>query len=232
MAAITTGMQTPFEMSVITEVVGQICDSLDRAAKERVLPWIPDIEEYSKRITDNLRSKDTQRRRADVLVAAAIYDAFLEFESRTKTTLGLLQLEKVLNLRACSISSTWSKLFDTRVDLSSELLDTILLTRNQTIADGIQLAIKMIERADSKKNPRIRDWLQMIEKEALDLLLEVSSDTYNEYDPMIVAVVLVYASMKFHRGKMLIRIAQHDLADLSGFSTSQVSKCWINLFGS
>ena len=232
MAAITTGMQISLEMSIITEVVGKICDSLDQEAKESVLPWISDIEEYSKQVIENLRPKDTQKKRADVLVAAAIYDAFLEFESRTDMPLGLLQLEKVLNLRACSISSTWSKLFDTRVSLSSELLDTIHLTRDQTIADGIQLTIKMIERADSEKKHPVRDWLRMIEKEALDLLLGASSDIYTEFDPMVVAVVFVYASMKFHRGKMLLKIVQHDLADLSGFSTSQVSKCWTKLFGS
>ena len=232
MAAISTGMQTSFEKSVISDVVNRICDNIGKAAKDRILPWIPEIEEYTKHLIENLRQKDAQRRKADVLLAAAVYDAFLEFESRTRTSVGLPIFEKALDLRACSINSTWTKLFDSRTELSLELLDTVYLQRDQAIEEGIHLIINKLERAGINKTTQTTEWLQVIQKNALELYAELSNGRYSEFDPMVIAVVLIYAAMKFHHGKMAIKIAQKNLADLSGFSTSQVSKCWVNLFGS
>ncbi len=231
MAAITTGMQSSFEKNTITEFVGRIYDSLDEESKARVVEWMPNIEEYSKHLIDGLRPKDTQRRRIDVLIAAAVYDAFLEFESRTNTTIGFPLLENVFNLKICTINSTWSRLFDNRAKLSLELLDMVYLAKDQSVADGVCLVIRKLEKAVTEKSIHIQEWLHVIQKNALDLNDELDKDLCRIYDPMVVAVVLIYAAMKFHHGKFAIKIAQQNLADLSGYSTSQVSKCWVDLFG-
>ncbi len=230
MASLTSTKQNTLERGAIAEVVSAIYNSLDNETKKVVDPWLPNIEEYSKQLIDSLQARDIQRRRRDVLIAASVYDAFLAYESRTQTAISLPLLSQALDLKICTVNTTWSKLFDTRVELSLEMLDTILLAKDQTINDGIHLAITKLGKAVKKKSNRVQEWLQAIENDALELFKELKSNIYSDYDPMVVAVVSIYAAIKNYHGKMAIKITQKNLADISGFSTSQLSKCWIHLF--
>ncbi|TFG34897.1 hypothetical protein EU527_00915 [Candidatus Thorarchaeota archaeon] len=231
MASISIRMQTTFEKSSVIDIVTTICDNLDQNARSQVMPWIPQIEEYAIHLIDNLRPKDTRRRKREVMLAAAIYDTFLEFESRTRTKIRLPLLQKVLSLKMCSINSTWISLFDIGATLSMELMDSIRLTTGQTIDDAIPLIINQLSRAAQDKSEHITEWLRTIERDALELNNNLNKEVYSNYDPIIIAVTLVYAAAKFFHGKMAIKITQRDLANLSGFSSSHVSKCWIDLFG-
>lgn len=229
LASISIGMQTTFERNSIADAVNRILENLDNNAKSKVTPYIPQIEEHALQLIDNLRPKDTRRRKGDVVIAAAIYDTFLEFESRTGVLIRLPFIEDTLGQRRCSINSTWTNLFDDRVTLLPERLVSIRLRKDQGIDDAIVLVVERLAKAIHDKQQHVIDWLEEIKIGSIELIDRLPNTYTSVYDPLVIAVTIIYAAVKFYHGKMAIKISQRDLADLSGFSTSLVSKCWVEL---
>ncbi|TFG32160.1 hypothetical protein EU527_10775 [Candidatus Thorarchaeota archaeon] len=231
MASISIGIQTIHEKNSVNEILNKICDSLDKKDRSLLMPWLPQIEEYAIQLIDNLRPKDIRRRKGDVLVAAALYDAFLEFESRTKKPIRLPFLQEALSLKIGSINAVWKSLFDNKAPLTMELIEYIRLTRDQTIEDAISVIINQLTRATQKRNEDAIEWLRTIERDAIVQNGMICNTAYSGYDIIVIAATLVYAAAKFHHSKMRIRLTQRELAILSGVSTSLISKCWVDLFG-
>ena len=229
-ASVSTTREQITSASVVSGVINRLLERLDDSQKERLSQWMKLIEEHAESVIQNLTPAQLKRRNMEVVAAAAVYDAFLEFESRSKVKLRLPLMHEVLGKSQCSINTTWNKLFDHRGSLSGEQLDVVYIGKDASLSEAIINAIQKLTKAVKEMTPKISAWLEDIEGEALELSESVPHDVVNGYDILTAAVTIIYAAIQHHHGKMQVKIAQRDLSLLSATSPALISKCWIELF--
>jgi len=231
MASVSTTLEAVALASVVSDVMTRLVDSLTDDQKEKLTQWTESIEDAAEVKVQKLIPKQLKRRKPETVAAAAIYDAFIEFESRTKVKVGLNQMQEVLGQKACSINTSWKRLFDNRVSLRGEFLDLVYTERKGTISDAISNVIQALKRAVEKPTKEAMTWLKEIHTEAIELSKIISSSDAARYDTLIVAITTIYAAIQQHHGKMMIQIGQRDLSLLASTSPAMISKCWIEFFG-
>ena len=231
MASVSTKLETISLASVVSEVMTRLIESLTDDQKEKLNQWTKSIEDAAEVKVLKLIPKQLKKRKPEVVAAAAIYDTFLEFESRTKVKVGLNQMQKVLGQSACSINTSWKRLFDNRVSLKGEFLDLVYTERDGTVTAAISNVIQALERAVEQPTSEAMTWLEAIHAEAIELSKIISSSNATKYDTLIVAITTIYAAIQRHHGKMMIRIGQRDLSLLASTSPAMISRCWIEFFG-
>ena len=229
-ASVSTKLKTIGSTSAVSEVMNLIVEKLENDQREKLSHWIKIIEEHAEKIVFELTPAQLKRRKPEVVAAAAIYDAFLEFESRTTIKLRLPLTHEALGQSTCSINTTWNRLFDNRVSLMGDYLDEVYIEKNGLPSDAISSVIQALTRAVHKLTPEVKKWLEKIEIEAIELTQSLKPE--NSWDTLLIAVTVVYAAIQRHHGKMMIRISQRDLSLLSTSSPAMVSKCWLELFES
>ena len=230
MAAISTILETITPASAVVDVLNLVVEKIGESQREQLSQWLKLIEEHADSAMRNLAHTQLKRRKIEVVAAAAIYDAFLEFESRTGVKIRLPQLQETLGQSQCSINTTWMKLFDNRGSLRGEELDIVYVDKNGLLADAIANVMQAITKAVDGLTPIISKWLENIRTEAIEVSQSISEDVLDRYDFLTEAVTIIYAAIQFHHGKMQVRISQRDLSLLSGSSPAMISKCWIDLF--
>ncbi|TFG32279.1 hypothetical protein EU528_03845 [Candidatus Thorarchaeota archaeon] len=229
MASVSTKLETITTTSTVSEVMNLIVEKMNDPEREKLSHWMKPIEEYAEKIIRNLTPVQLKRRKMDVVAAAALYDAFLEFESRTSVGLGLPLMHEALGRSQCNINTTWKKLFDNRGSLRGEELDVVYVEKDGSIADAIPNVVQALTNAVDGITPVMKMWLENIRIEAVELSRLVSPDIKKNYDTLTAAVAIIYATIQRHHGKMQVRIAQRDLSLLSATSPALISKCWIEL---
>ncbi len=230
MASVSTNLETIASASAVSEVMSLLVEKLEEDQKENLAHWIKPIEEYAEKIVRELTPAQVKRRKPEVVAAAAVYDAFLEFESRTNIRMRLPLMQEALGRSQCSINTTWNRLFDIRAPLRGERLDEMYFEKNGLLSDTISSVIRTISKAIDRLTPKLKIWLEKIETEAIDLTSSINPDIVSLYNHPIVAVAVIYAAMHRHHGKILIRLCQRDLSIISATSQATISKCWIDLF--
>jgi hypothetical protein len=228
-ASISKTLETVTPANAVSGVMNLLVERLDETQRDKLSQWMKLIEEYAERVIENLLPVQVRRRNMEVVAAAAVYDAFLEFESRTEVKLRLPLIHEVLGKSQCSINTTWKKLFDHRGSLRGDQLDVVYVGADTTILEAIGSVIHKITKAVDGLTPIMSKWLEDIKKEAIDLYHSVPNDVVTSYDILTAAVTLIYAAIQRHHGKMQVRIAQRDLSLLSATSPALISKCWIEL---
>lgn len=233
MALVISKSETVALVTAVGDVMRRLMDNLPKDQTEKLAQWIETIEDAAEEKVQKLDAKQVKRRRSEVIVAAAVYDAFFEYESRTKVKVGLPLLQKTLECPKCSINNAWMSLFDNRVPLIGEFLDVVLTDRNEPLSSVISKVIQALERGVSVDGPppEVKDWLIKIETEALELSKTIIHDSADRYDFPLIAATTIYAAIKRYPGKMLIKVSQRDLSFISSTSPSMISKCWLDLFG-
>ena len=229
-ASVSTKLKTIGSTSAVSEVMNRLVEKLENDQREKLSHWIKIIEEYAEKIVLELTPAQLKRRKPEVVAAAAVYDAFLEFESRTTIKLRLPLMHEALGQSTCSINTTWNRLFDNRGSLMGDYLDEVYIEKNGMLSDAISPVIRALTRAVHKLTPEVKNWLEKIEIEAIELTQSLKPE--NSWDTLLIAVTVVYAAIQRHHGKMMIRISQRDLSLLSTSSPAMVSKCWLELFES
>ncbi len=217
--------------SALSEVMNLLVDKIEDDQREKLSHWIKLIEEYAEKIVHALTPAQLRRRKPEVVAAAAVYDAFLEFESRTNIKLGLPMIHEALGQSPCSINTTWNRLFDNRASLMGDYLDEVYIDKKGLPADAVSSVIQGLTRAVYELTPEVKKWLEKIEIGAIELTQSLKPDIVNK-DPLLIAVTVVYAAIQRHHGKMMVRISQRDLSLLSTSSPAMISKCWLDLFES
>jgi hypothetical protein len=229
-ASVSTTLEAITTASAVSDVMNFVVEKLDDPEREKLSHWMKPIEEHAEKIIRNLMPAQLKRRKMEVVAAAAVYDAFLEFESRTSVRLGLPLMHEALGRSQCSINTTWNKLFDSRGSLRGEQLGVVYVDKNGSLADAIANVMQALAKAVDEVTPIMNRWLEDIRTEAIELSQLVSPDIVKNYDPLTGAVTIIYAAIQRHHGKMQVRIAQRNLSLLSATSPALISKCWIELF--
>ncbi len=231
MASVSTKLKTIVSASAVSEVMSLLVEKLEDDQREKLSHWIKLIEEYAEKIVHALTPAQLKRRKPEVVAAAAIYDAFLEFESRTTMKLRLPLMHEALGQSSCIINTTWNRLFDNRASLMGDYLDRVYIEKNGLLSDAVSTVIHALTRAVYGLTTEVKNWLEKIEIESIELTQSLNPDIMSR-DQLLIAVTIVYASIKRHHGKMMIRISQRDLSLLSTSSPAMISKCWLELFES
>lgn len=230
-ASVSTKLKTTVSASAVSEVMNLLVEKIEEDQREILSHWIKLIEEHAEKIVHALTPAQMKRRKPEVVAAAAVYDAFLEFESRTAIKLRLPMMHKALGQSSCSINTTWNRLFDNRASLMGDYLDRVYVEKNGVLSDAVSSVIHALTRAVYQLTTDVKNWLAKIEMEAIELTQSLKPD-FTSMDTLLIAVTVVYAAIQRHHGKMMIRISQRDLSLLSTSSPAMISKCWLELFES
>jgi len=230
-ASVSSKLTTIGSASAVSEVMSLIVEKLEDNQRERISQWIKPIEEHAEKIVQALTPAQLKRRRPEVVAAAAIYDAFLEFESRTTIKLGFPMMQETLGQSHCSINTTWKRLFDNRASLMGDYLDDVYVKKNGLLSDAVSSVMRGLTRAVHELTPEVKKWLEKIEIEAIELAQSLKLNIVSS-DPLLIAVTVVYAAIQRHHGKMMVQISQRNLSLLSTSSPAMISKCWLELFES
>ncbi len=230
-ASVSTKLKTIGSASAVSEVMNLIVDKIEDDQREKLSHWIKLIEEHAEKIVHALTPAQLKRRKPEVVAAAAVYDAFLEFESRTTIKLRLPMMQEALSQSPCTINTTWNRLFDNRASLMGDYLDRVYIEKNGLLPDAVSSVIQALTKAVYEMTAEVKKWLEKIEIEAIELARSLKSDIVSR-DPLLIAVTVIYAAIQRHHGKMMVRISQRDLSLLSTSSPAMISKCWLKLFES
>jgi len=229
MASVSTELKTIASASAVSEVMNLLVEKLEDGQREKLSHWTKLIEEHAEKIVQALTQAQLKRRKPEVVAAAAFYDAFLEFESRTTIKLRLPMMHEALGQSPCSINTTWIRLFDNRASLMGDYLDRVYVEKNGLPSDAVSSVIHTLTKAVHEMTTEVKNWLEKIEIEAIELTQSLKPDIVNR-DPLLIAVTVIYAAIQRHHGKMMVRISQRDLSLLSTSSPAMISKCWLELF--
>ena len=231
MASVSTKLKTIVSASAVSEVMSLLVEKLEDDQREKLSHWIKLIEEHAEKIVHALTPAQLKRRKPEVVAAAAIYDAFLEFESRTTIKLRLPMIQEALSQSSCTINTTWNRLFDNRASLMGDYLDRVYIEKNGLLSDAVSTVIHALTKAVYGLTTEVKNWLEKIEIESIELIQSLNPDIVSR-DQLLIAVTIVYAAIQRHHGKMKVRISQRDLSLLSTSSPAMISKCWLELFES
>ena len=229
-ASVSTKLETITTANVVSDVMNRIVEQLDDTQREKVSQWMKFIEDHAERIVHDLTPTQVKRKKTDVIAAAAVYDAFLEFESRTCVKLGFPQIQEALGRNQCIFNTTWKKLFDDRGSLRGDQLDVVYIGKDWSLEEAITNVMQSLTKAVEGLTPKRKKWLVEIKNDAIELSQLIPKDIVKRYDTLTAAVTTIYAAIQRYQGKMQIRIAQRDLSLLSATSPALISKCWIELF--
>ena len=232
MASVSKTMAAVDLGNLVSNIVSRLLDSFTEIQKKRLSQWIKDIESVADENVQRLLPNQKKRRQPEIIAAAAVYDAILQYESRTQVRVPLSHMQTALGLSACSINTAWKRLFDTRVFLRGEKLDVVYAGKDDSALDVIPNVIQSLRKAAKEDTEEVRSWLAEIEKEAIELTKTIPPSTGKNYDALLVAVTAIYAAIQLYHGKSVIPIGQKDMSILGATSSSMISKCWLEFFGS
>ena len=227
MASVSTVREPIERVSEVSGIMRSVIEKLDDDEQESVSPWSRQIEEYAESLLRKLAPSHFKRKKREVVVAAAVYDAFLEFESRSNVRTSLQLLHEILGRSECSINSAWKNLFDNRCSLRGNLLEMPYSERDSSLSETVTNVVQNIRKAVDNLDADTRKWLEEIEIEAKELSMSLPQSITENFDTLTIAITLAYAAMKLHHGKMKIRITQRNLSLLASLSPSIISKCWL-----
>jgi hypothetical protein len=230
LASTSIGVQIVDEQNIISWMLEVIVERLDNESRNMLAAWLVPIEEHAEQLVIRLKQKRTSKRRPEILAAAAIYDAFLEYESRTNVKCGLPLMKEAFGLTPCSINSAWTQLFDNRSMLRKDFLNPVHSNGSLSYQDALVAVLNNITRATIKKNVEAENWITEIHTIACQLLKTMNSSAALEYDCVLVGTAAIYAAIRKYPGKPRIQISQRDLAQVCIQSPAMLSKAWLELF--
>jgi hypothetical protein len=230
MESASVSVQITEDKSIISEMLVRILEKLSNEERERIETWLPLIEEHVEQLILGLKRKAINARRYEILAAASIYDAFLEYESRSSVKFRLPLMEETFHLRPCSINSTWTRLFNKRVLLRKDYLIPVYSNSSFTHRDAVDAVLTNIKRALFEKRDDVETWIDEIRLLTFRLLETMDNAKAAEYDTVLVGIAAIYAAIRKYPGQPRIQISQRDLAQFCNHSPAMLSKIWLDLF--
>ncbi|MFW9956620.1 MAG: hypothetical protein ACFFCT_01000 [Candidatus Odinarchaeota archaeon] len=232
MASTSIGLQITNDRNTLTCMLAAIIENISEEERIKIDRWLPLIEDYAEQLIHELKKKTVSKRRSDILSAASLYDAFLEFESRTSVRIRLPLLKETLGLKQCSINSAWTQLFDNRAILRKDYLNPVHNNGSLNYQEAVIAVLTNMIRAIIDKTTKLDAWIVEIRILACKYLDTMDHAKAAEYDSVLVSTAAVYSALRNYPGKPRIQISQRDLAQFCNHSPAMLSKVWLELFTS
>ena len=232
MASTSLGVQVSIDNNLITSMLAVIMERLTEEEREKIDSWLPFMEEHAEQIILRLNKNIVSKRRPEIIAAAALYDAFLEFESRSSVKIRLPLMRNALGLTPCSINSAWTHLFDNRVFLRKDCLYPVRNNAGLNPQGVVNAVLTNVARAIIKKREDIDIWIDEIRILAGRLLEAMDFGKAAKYDSLLIGTAAIYAAIRNYAGKPHIHMSQRDLAQFGNHSPAMLSKVWLDLFAS
>ncbi len=232
MASTAICVQFPHEKNLVADMIAVLIEKLNETERERMSAWIPLVEEHAEQLVHGLRRKTTSKRMPEILTAAALYDAFLEYESRTHVRCRLSLMRETFRLSTCSINAAWNQLFNNRATLRKGCLNSVYGNEYSDYREAVDAVLASITRAVVEMTEDVETYVNQIREQVCQLFGRMDSTKAEEYDPILVAGAAVYSAICTLDGKRRIQISQRDLSDLCNCSPSMLSNVWLALFAS
>jgi hypothetical protein len=230
MESTSISIQITVEKRIVSEMLVLILEKLSNEERERIDSWLPLIEEHAEKLILELKKTIANSRKLEIIAAASIYDAFLEYESRTAVKVRLPLMKETLSLRPCSINATWTRLFNNRVLLRRDFLNPVYSNGSISFQDAVYRVLTNITRAITEKNDEVKIWIAEIHALACELLDTTDKTKAVEYDSVLVGTAAIYAAIRRYPGKPRIQISQRDLAQFCCHSPAMLSRVWLELY--
>jgi len=213
-------------------MIAALLEKLDVTEREKMSAWIPLIEEHAEQLIHGLRRRTTSKRMPEILVAAALYDAFLEYESRTHVRCRLSLMREIFGLSTCSINAAWIHLFNNRATLRKGYSNPVNGNENYDYGEAVDAILANITRAVVGMTEAVEAYINQIQEQACQLFETMDCAKAEEYDSVLVAAAAIYAAICTLHGKRRIQVSQRNLSDFCSCSPSMLSKVWLGLFAS
>ncbi|RDE14125.1 MAG: hypothetical protein C4K48_07345 [Candidatus Thorarchaeota archaeon] len=232
MASTTTYVQVTHERNLVSDMIAALLERLNETERERMSAWSPLVEEHAEQLIHGLKRKTTSKRRLEILTAAALYDAFLEYESRTHVRCRLSLMKETFGLPTCSINAAWIQLFNNRAALRKGYSNTVYTNESSDHREAVNAILADITWAVVEMTEDVETYIGQIREQACQLLERMDCTKAEEHEPILVAGAAVYAAICTLHGKRRIQVSQRDLSNFCNYSPSMLSKAWLGLFAS
>lgn len=209
-----------------------LLEKLDETEREKMSAWIPLIEEHAEQLVHGLKRKTTSKRKPEIVTAASLYDALLEYESRTHVRYRLSLMSETFGLPTCSINAAWIQLFNNRATLRKGYSNPVNGNDNYNYREALDAILANITRAVIEMTEAVETYVNQIREQARQLLETMDCTKAEDYESVLVAAAAIYAAICGFHGKRRIQISQRDLSDFCNYSPSMLSKVWLGLFAS
>ena len=225
-------MASTSSMSAVTkedsQVLSPILERLGEEVRQRLEPFISEIEEHIQRTVSMVRPEKLKRRSKEGVLSAAIYDTFLIFEKRTKVRIRNKFIAECLGVQMFVVNQNWRDLFDDRVKIERHRIVSVFGSSDDPVK-LISEVVQVFLDALVEKIPRVEEWFALVEEEAKDLLKCLDRKRIMDYPPEVVAATAVYSVIQCE-GKPMVQLSQRDASLTCSFSQAMVNKVWLELF--
>lgn len=232
MVSTVTCVQVPHEKNLVADMITALLEKLNETEREKMSSWMPLIEEHAKQLLHGLRRKTTSKRRPETLIAAALYDAILEYGGRTHVRCRLSLMRETFGLSTCSISAAWVHLFRNRTTLRKGYLNPVHGNEKGDYGGAADAILANIVRAVAEMSKDVEKYVNEIRRVTRQLLERMDCAKAEQHDPILVAAAAIYAAICTLDGKRRIQVSQRDLSDFCNCSRSLLSRVWLGLFAS
>jgi hypothetical protein len=225
----TSGMRMIVERDAVSQSMSLLLESMNERAREQLDQWVPEIEEHAVRSIADLRGTRPTRRRPEILAAAALYQAFLEFESRTRLAVRTPFLSEVLGLRPCSVNQAYLKLFDRKVRVLHHRVESIPMLSDEPADLVVEIVASLVD-ALEEQTPSTVEWFAGVQQDAIIMVNTLRSRQREAYDCDTIAAAAVFGAVQRQLAGKVVYITQKDIALTCRASQALVSKIWLELF--
>jgi vesicle coat complex subunit len=217
------------ERNAVSQSMSLLLESMNEQSRQQLDQWIPEIEEQAIKNIAGLTSYQISSRKQEILVAASLYQAFREFENRTRLIVRTPFFSKVLNLSSCSINQAYCRLFDRKVRVLHHRVECIRML-SEDPADLVVEIVASLVNALEEQAPRAIEWFAGVQKAAIVMVNALRKTQQETYEPDAIAAAAVFGAVQRQLAGEVIHVAQKDIAMTCRFSQAMVSKIWLELF--
>ncbi len=225
----TSSARITVERDAVSQSMSLLVENMSEEAQQQLGQWLPEIKEHAVKSIAELTRLQTSKRRPQIIVAAAIYQAFLEFENRTRFVLRTRFISGTLGLTLCSISQAYCNLFDRRVRVLSHRIERVRML-SEDPADLVSEIVASLMNALEEQTPEAVDWLAGVREDAISMVNSLERRQRASCEPDVLAAAAVFGAAQRQTTRAVVHVAQRDIAMACRYSQALVSKVWLRLF--
>ena len=225
----TSSTRMTVERNAVSQSMLLLLENMSEEVQQQLDQWLPEIEEYAQQSISRLKNLQVSRRRPEIIAAAAIYRAFLEFENRTQVRAGTPFLSESLGITQCAMNDAYRALFDRRVKILSHRVKCIRMS-SEDPADLVLEIVANLMNALEEQTPEAIDWLASVREDAISMLNSLERNQRASCEPDVLAAAAVFGAVQRQTTRAVVHVAQKDIAMACRYSPALVSKIWLRLF--
>jgi hypothetical protein len=216
------------ERDAVSQSMSLLLENMSEQAQARLAQWLPEIEEQAVQSITQLTNQQVSRRRPEIIAVAALYRAFLEFESRTGVRVRTPFLSEALGVALCSISSVYHALFNKKVKVLNHRIELIRMLSNDP-ADLVIEVIDSLQNALEEQTSRTKEYFTCVQADAISMVSSLEKKQYATYDPDVLAAAAVFGAIQQQPTREVVHVSQIGIAMTNRFSPAMLSKVWLEL---